>query len=184
MSLFVYFELLIYILSAINAQITPSYDKRVSESTHISVDGTYSNPKWHSELNGATYYNEKTSQYLFPYVTTGGYRYFMIALNPIFTTITSLTRYCAIGSKPTDYIFNIVDCFNQWKYSLNGKEIHDTNMTVVNCNDIRVTGNEVSWFNGIYVWKMFINNYSLYYCNECSSYLRGWVHSDVLIGGY
>eukprot|EP01084_Bolivina_argentea_P295043 507838_1 len=187
MSFSIHFELLVYALSLINAQIIPSYDKLcASGSTHLSVDGTFSNPIWHSELNGATYHNEKASQYLFPYIATGGYRYLMIAKNPMFTTIASLSYYCNIGVKTNNYIFNIDDCFNQWNYLSNGKEMHDTNMTVVNCNDIRVTSNDHFWLNGIYLWKMFINNYSVYYCKECDegydthdgSYLHGWINPD------
>eukprot|EP01084_Bolivina_argentea_P027947 51960_1 len=193
LNLLIFKAVVIHVLSSINAQIISPYDKLcATKSTHMSVDGTYSNPLWHPELNGSVFYNERTSQYLFPHVASGGYRYLMIAANPIFTTNTSLSCYCDIGSKPDNYIFNVDDCLHNWICLLDGKEVQNTNMTVVNCNDIRVTGCDTSWLNGIYVWKKFTDNYSVYYCKECNkyivfdgSYLYGFVHrSGAYSGSY
>eukprot|EP01084_Bolivina_argentea_P193726 332340_1 len=150
----------------------------VTGSELASINGLYK--YWNSTVNGIVFYNEATQLHLFPYIDelsrSSGYM--------IGDDATINIAYCNITKNISNAILNAVDCFDNWKINNGSFFVNGSNMRLVQCNDICVSGNYRSRLDGTYRWKMFSTRFngSIYFCEECDyfsgAYLYPWVWPD------
>eukprot|EP01083_Nonionella_stella_P040529 109964_1 len=156
----------------------------ISGSVDDDVNGIFYYSSWDSDTNGSIYYNSETNRYLYPWANESTKYYFVSS-----DTQRVTGSHCRLPIT-NDTILNPSDCFNdyleQWK-SFNGTQfVSDKDLRLVNCNDICVSGNDHSVFDGTYKWLDFNRTIraSLYQCTDCYSYtssdvyLYGWIYSS------
>eukprot|EP01084_Bolivina_argentea_P123166 218283_1 len=147
----------------------------INEDDQICASGSLisSNNGPYEYFNGSIYYNPQTRNYLYPWNLTSS-RY------QIGSSISSQTMsYCVAQDMSTPY-----NCYTNWVSLINNTWTSDSDMRLVNCNDICVTGGNKTWINGRYIWNHFnrTHNTSIFHCKECGvnsgTYLFGWIFSD------
>eukprot|EP01084_Bolivina_argentea_P282584 483734_1 len=134
----------------------------VSGASQNSLNGMYEYIYWDSTTNGGIFYNNAQNKYLYPYISSPT-KYEYIIADTINTLSPNIA--CEISNPSLPYTFNSNDCAQGWQ--------SDTNMRLVNCNDICITGSAHSGnLNGKYVWQYFQHTKkgSVYFCDNCSYY--------------
>eukprot|EP01083_Nonionella_stella_P286768 976055_1 len=152
----------------------------ISDSVDDNVNGIYYYFSWDSDINGSTYYNYQTNRYLYPWIDASSKYYFVSS-----DRTRAVGSYCRL-SIISKLILNPRDCLSPWQSFNDTQLVNDTNLSLVNCNDICVSDNLKSSLDGTYKWLHFdqATGASVYQCTDCSwssVYLSGWIHSYGLI---
>eukprot|EP01084_Bolivina_argentea_P260305 439547_1 len=178
---FISFHMLQRIALLISLVSSQSTDPK-SQTDKVCISGSIlSYIYFDNNTNGSVYYNYITNQYLYPWIYDKTNKDYLVSSDP---TSNSVSSFCHIPN-PTENILNPDDCFNsfngQW-VSFNGQWITETDLRLVNCNDICISNNDNDNLSGTYTWSHFntITNSSIYHCHHCNDsgeiYLYGYIN--------
>eukprot|EP01083_Nonionella_stella_P177883 626725_1 len=153
----------------------------ISDSVNSQMNGIYYYSSWDSVVNEPIYYNYETNRYLYPWINAS-VKYYFVSTDHT----QAIGSYCRLPMT-TKPLLNPSDCFTHWQ-SFNGTQfVNDKDLTLVNCNDICVSGNDHSALDGTYKWLHFDPTIrtSVYQCTDCPPlgswtrfYLYGWIYSS------